>query len=71
MVYTGELTGSVSLLRFVEEYQPDLLLCGHIHEDRGEAQIGRTKIINAGEMRRGYAASIELNDEIRVQWIGP
>ena len=70
-VHTGELTGSVSLRRFVEEYQPELLLCGHIHEDRGESKIGRTRIINAGEMRRGYAASIELNDEIRVQWIEP
>ncbi len=70
-IYTGERTGSVGLRHFVEEYQPDLLLCGHIHEDRGEAEIGRTRIINVGEMRRGYAALIELNDDdgIRVEWM--
>jgi Icc-related predicted phosphoesterase len=61
----------VGLRRFVEERQPDLLICGHIHEDRGEAKIGSTRIVNVGEMRRGYAAVIELDDEIEVEWIGP
>ena len=68
-IYTGESTGSTGLRRFVEERQPQLLLCGHIHEDRGEALIGRTRIINVGELRRGHAALIELNDEVRVKWI--
>lgn len=68
-IYTGERTGSVGLRRFVEEHQPELLLCGHIHEDRGEATIGRTRIVNVGEMRRGHAALIELNDELSVEWI--
>ncbi|MDD1752709.1 MAG: metallophosphoesterase, partial [Methanotrichaceae archaeon] len=60
-IYTGEKTGSVSLHRFVVEYSPELLLCGHIHEDRGEAQIGSTKVLNVGEMRMGHAAMIEIN----------
>lgn len=68
-IYTGERTGSIGLRRFVEEHQPQLLLCGHIHEDRGEALIGRTRIINVGELRRGHAALIEMNDEVRVNWI--
>lgn len=70
-VYNGKSTGSISLYRFVKEFQPELLLCGHIHESRGEAWIGRTKIINVGEGRRGYAVLIELNDEIGVDWIEP
>jgi len=68
-VYSGERTGSVGLRRFVEEHQPDLLICGHIHEDWGEAKIGSTKVVNVGEMREGYAAIIELDDEIEVEWI--
>lgn len=71
LIYSGERTGSAGLRRFVEEGQPDLLICGHIHEDRGEAKIGSTRIVNVGEMRRGYAAVIELDDEIEVEWIGP
>jgi Icc-related predicted phosphoesterase len=69
-IYSGESTGSTGLRRFVEEREVHLLLCGHIHEDRGEAFIGPTRIINVGEMRRGYAALIEVGDEILVQWIG-
>jgi Icc-related predicted phosphoesterase len=71
LIYNGERGGSIGLHRFVEEHQPDLLICGHIHEDRGEAVIGSTKVINVGEMRWGYYAIIELNDEIGVEWIEP
>jgi len=71
LIYSGERTGSVGLRRFVEDFQPDLLICGHIHEDRGEAEIGSTKVVNVGEMRKGYAAIIEMDDEIEVEWIEP
>ena len=68
-LYNGESSGSVCLRRFVEEYQPDLLLCGHIHEDRGEGNIGSTRIVNVGELRRGFGALIDLGETIRVHWI--
>ncbi len=68
-IYTGERTGSVGLRRFVEEHQPQLLLCGHIHEDLGEAMVGSTRIVNVGELRSGHAALIELDDEMRVEWL--
>jgi hypothetical protein len=68
-LYNGESSGSFCLRRFVEEYQPDLLLCGHIHEDRGESCIGSTRIVNVGELRQGFAALIILGEEIRVHWI--
>jgi len=68
-LYNGESSGSVSLRRFVEEYQPDLLLCGHIHEARGECFIGSTRIVNVGELRQGFAALIEIGEEIAVNWI--
>jgi uncharacterized protein len=68
-LYNGESSGSVSLRRFVEEYQPDLLLCGHIHEDRGECSIGSTRIVNVGELRRGFAALIIIGEVTKVNWI--
>lgn len=69
--YTRESTGSEGLRRFIDEFQPDLLLCDHIHEDRGEAWIGSIRIINVGEMGRGYGAVVERDDEINIRWIGP
>ena len=68
-LYNGESSGSVSLRRFVQEYQPDLMLCGHIHEARGECFIGSTRIVNVGELRRGFASIIEIGEEITVNWI--
>lgn len=69
ILYNGERSGSLELRRFIENFQPDLVLCGHIHEDRGECLIGSTLVVNVGELRRGYGAMIELNDEITVEGI--
>ncbi len=70
-LYNGDRAGSVGIRRFVEEREPELLLCGHIHEDRGEAEIGSTKVANVGEMRKGYAAIIDLEGDISIEWIEP
>ncbi len=41
--------GSRGLRMFIEKYQPDLLLCGHVHEAAGvEDIIGKTRVINVG-----------------------
>ncbi len=69
LLYNGESSGSSELRRFVEDHQPDLVLCGHIHEDRGECQIGSTLVVNVGELRRGHGAVITLDEEIAVDWI--
>lgn len=71
-LYNGEASGCHSLRRFIEERQPDLVLCGHIHEARGESRLGRTIVVNVGEMRRGQFALIDLDeggDGIKVQLI--
>jgi len=70
-LYNGERSGSVGLRRFVEEYSPDLLICGHIHEDRGETRIGPTRVVNVGEMRQGYAALIDVGFSVDITWILP
>lgn len=62
-LYNGEVSGSHSLRRFIEERQPDLVLCGHIHEARGESRLGDTRIVNVGEMRRGQFALIDLDED--------
>lgn len=69
IVYSGESVGSLSLRRFVDDFQPDLLICGHIHEDRGFAEVGKTTVVNVGEMRAGQAALIELDEKAKVEWI--
>ncbi len=41
--------GSKAVREFIEEHQPDICFCGHIHETAGLIdKIGKTKIINVG-----------------------
>lgn len=42
-------SGNKSYREFVDSAQPDLVLCGHFHENfRKDDKIGKTRIINAG-----------------------
>ena len=66
VAFDGKCTGCQSLRRFLEERQPDLLLCGHIHEARGKAVLGKTKVVNLGEFRKGYGAVVSAGDRIEV-----
>lgn len=67
-LYNGELSGSLGLRRVIEEHQPDLVICGHIHEDRGASDLGGTLVVNVGEARMGHAALIDL-DGLDVEWL--
>ena len=42
----GEAVGCADLLRHLGRIKPRLHLFGHIHEDRGEWQLGPTRLVN-------------------------
>ena len=45
--------GSTGVKKAVETFQPDVHICGHIHETHGmEDIIGKTKIVNVGKTGR-------------------
>lgn len=50
----GIHVGSKAIREYIETSQPDIVLCGHIHEARGIDQIGRTLIINPGPFPKHY-----------------
>ena len=66
----GRHVGSSSVRKFVEEFQPDALVCGHIHEARGTDKLGNTEIVNCGPAGKGYYAIIEINDRVEVRLNG-
>ena len=63
----GRHAGSTAVRAFIERRQPDLVLCGHIHEARGREQIGRTTVVNCGPAHRGCYAVVHLEPELRVE----
>lgn len=45
----GSNAGSKSFLKFVKKFKPELVICGHLHENEGkECLIGKTKCVNPG-----------------------
>jgi Icc-related predicted phosphoesterase len=49
----GRAVGSTAARRFIEEFQPDVCISGHIHESAGVDTIGPTTILNAGPFKDG------------------
>lgn len=60
-LFTGHHVGSDFLRDMIEEKQPDVVICGHIHEARGVDRIGKTIVVNPGAVCESYAAMIELD----------
>ncbi len=61
---SGDHVGSEGLRRVIEEFQPSLNVCGHIHEARAMDEIGETKVVNPGMLSDGYACMITIDDSV-------
>ena len=66
LAYAGHV-GSSSLRFFIEQKQPSVVFCGHIHEARGIDYIGETVIVNTGPVRHGHCAVAVFNEKVEVQ----
>ncbi|NQU12209.1 metallophosphoesterase family protein [bacterium] len=56
---TGIDAGSRAVRRFIDEQQPALVICGHIHEARGQVRLGQSLVVNCGAAAHGHYALIE------------
>lgn len=55
--------GSRAIRKLIEDWQPDLMLCGHIHESAGTDRIGETQVINPGPWRRGHSLRFDITTD--------
>jgi len=65
----GVSAGSKSIRRIIEEKKPFMNICGHIHENEGEARIGETRIIKVPAAMNGKAVELMIGEEMKVGFI--
>lgn len=53
--FLGIHAGSKAIKKFISKFQPDIVICGHIHEARGVDKIGSSIMINPGPFPKHYA----------------
>jgi Icc-related predicted phosphoesterase len=63
IISTGAHVGSDVVRKFIEEKQPTVAICSHIHEGRGVDEIGKTKIVNSGRFPEGYCGLINIENK--------
>lgn len=59
---SGDHVGSEGLRRLIEEFQPSVNICGHIHEAKAIDEVGDTKVVNPGMVSEGNACIINIDD---------
>jgi hypothetical protein len=63
----GANVGSTAVRNWVDKVKPVLVICGHIHEARGQAKIGDTIVVNCGPAREGNYVITEVGNEVKVE----
>ena len=66
----GGHAGSTSVRSFIEQNQPCLAVCGHIHEARGKDMINATTVVNCGPAGKGHYAVIHAGEHCAVELKG-
>ncbi len=67
IVGDGTHVGSSAVRDFLLDAQPDVCLCGHIHESRALDRLGRTALVNPGAFATGGYAVLRLaGDDLSV-----
>jgi len=67
----GTHVGSKSIRSFIEQRQPVVAMCAHIHEARSTDKLGRTLVVNPGPISKGFAAEIEISSSVSAKLLGP
>ncbi len=65
----GIHVGSQAVRDFISHFQPQVCLCGHIHEGIGTDTVGTTQIINTGTLEGGGYGLLHITkEEIRAEF---
>jgi hypothetical protein len=63
----GSHVGSEALRHIIEKHQPNLDVCGHIHEAKSTDCIGHTRVINVGPASKGHFLKITVDGDVKTE----
>jgi len=66
-VSVGKHAGSTAVRDFVDARQPDVVVCGHIHEARGIEHLGKSTVVNCGPAGKGSHAFLRYDGTWAVE----
>ena len=58
----GAHVGSAGVRAFIEDAQPEVVICGHIHEAQGQERLGHSHVLNPGLLAEGGYVRLSLTD---------
>ncbi len=59
---SGVNVGSAAVREFILFAQPDVCVCGHIHEAAGEERLGKTHVLNPGLLAEGGFVRLDFEN---------
>ncbi|WP_297981976.1 metallophosphoesterase [uncultured Methanobrevibacter sp.] len=62
-IESGAHVGSQGVKKPIHEFQPNINICGHVHEAASIDKVGKTTIANPGALEFGKAVLIEVDEE--------
>ncbi|MBS7288543.1 MAG: metallophosphoesterase, partial [Candidatus Freyarchaeota archaeon] len=65
--WSGMNIGNKHLRSFVESVMPELVFCGHVHEARGQCQLGASIVVNVGKCSEGGAVATIKEGSVDVE----
>ena len=68
-IFLGLNSGSKNFRKIIDNYNPRLVLCGHIHENPGFTNYKKTIVVNCSIGKKGGGALIKLNNKINVKML--
>lgn len=69
----GQHYGSYLDMIMIKKFKPELVLCGHIHENFGKDKLGRSLIVNVGSAQEENFVIIDFNEKTRkfkIKFVG-
>lgn len=66
-IFLGQHSGNKDLRMLVDKLKPKLVLCGHIHENPGFTNLGKTIVVNCSIGKSTEGVIIEINDKTDVK----